>query len=705
MLSSTHRPLLALLAAPLLALPLPSRALAGGTRSFEVHGFDDLDKGEVEGAAIESSGRITVGLTTAATKLQATTAFSCAAAGKQAYVGTSDDATLVRVRLSRSAKAPSVETVAKLPGVVVSAILPLPSGDILAATLPGGVIHRVSPRGKVSTFAKVDAKQIWALARHEGRILVATGPDGKLFSLDRSGKGAKVILDSDESHLMALAVVSGRVLVGTAPRAKLLMVDKAPEGVLLQDFSGDELRAMAVAGTNLVVATNAFESRGISSVGSLTKQLNRTSLVGQPPTGSASLGGSGGAPKATAKVRAVDLGKRLDPLRAMESPWEIWLRRSKQYFTDLAVDGSTGAVLVASSRDGKVYRVRSLREVSTVADLDERQVTALCPFDRGNVLATTSGGATVTRLRVTPASEARYVSHVLDAKRPAKFGAIRLGGVGPVRVRARVGPSEEPDDHWSAWREIPVRAAPDGLRGTLGALPERRYLQIEMRLAGPAAELRRWEAFYTPENLAPLIESIDVSPPDFDSDDDDEPSAKVTIKWKAKARDDDDLVYEVRVRPEGANDSAWIRLDDPDDPLTERKLKWDVATVPDGIYEVQVRASDEPSNGAPSSRADTLVSDPVVVDRGRPTIGTVRAKGRTIRAKAQDALSRIHDVAYSVDGGPFRTASAVDGILDGPDEDFEVQLPKDLAPGRHRVVLRARDERGNMSTVALVVDL
>ena len=52
--------------------------------------------------------------------------------------------------------APASELLAKLPGVVVTAMEELPDGDLVVATLPGGELHRVTRRGKVSSFATLD---------------------------------------------------------------------------------------------------------------------------------------------------------------------------------------------------------------------------------------------------------------------------------------------------------------------------------------------------------------------------------------------------------------------------------------------------------------------------------------------------------------------------------------------------------------------
>jgi hypothetical protein len=692
----------------MLALPASGNATLGGTKTFEVGSFDSLDKGETKGAAIESSGKVTVGYLPLRAEVPGTTAFSCLATAKGILVGAADKASIQRVtpaptRQRAAAKGADlrVEPLAELDGVVVTAMTELPGGDVVAATLPGGKLHRVTRAGKVSAFAELKVEQVWAMLVHEGRLLVATGPKGELWSLSLSGKDPKVVLDVDEKDLLSLAVIGKDVVVGTAPRAKLYQVTSELEGLLLTDFGADEVRAITVSGRHLVAAVNKFSDRKLTSLDALTKTLNRTSLVGQPPSGSLT---SERPPSADAEVHAVDLGPQRDLARASEAPWEKWLSKSKQYFTSVMPLDASGTVLVGSSAGGKIYRVRGRRNVSTVADLEERQTTALCRAPKGPVFATAAHGAAVYQLQATPAAQARYRTEVLDAKFPASFGSLMLRGAGAIEVRARSGPSKEPDKRWSGWKTLDLVADGSGRRGTLKGLPHRRYLQVEIALQEPRAELRNLEVFYAPENLPPLMTGVAISRPSFDAGDGKEPSADITIKWKVDDRDGDDLVYDVRVRPEGADESQWIKLHSDDELVTKTELKWDLTTVPDGVYEIEVKASDEPSNGTAHALTDQMVSAPFVVDRQRPRISGAIVDGNTIRATAQDVGGYIHDVSFSINGGPFRAASARDGLFDGPMEEFELRLPEGLGPGRHRVVLRARDSFGNIGTLALVVE-
>ena len=399
--------------------------------------------------------------------------FTCVADqkdGKLAYVGTADAATVQRVRMDGkpgkddkkgALPAPRVEKLAELKGAVVSALAQLPNGDVLAATLPGGVIHRIDAAGKITPFAELKVEQIWAIVPHQNRLLIGTGPKGELLSLDMNGKDTKVLLDSDEKDILSVLTVGKDIVVGTSPGAKVLQVGDPVEGVLLQDFAGDEVRALALVDAGLVAAVNDFSDRGISSLQALTKTLGRTSLVGQPTEGS--LDASGGAPSSTADLMFVPLtrdgqtGKAPELARAGELAWDTWLHREKQYFTAAIAGPGKAEVLVSTSQQGKIYRVRGRRDVAVIADLEERQATNLCALKGGGVLATAGDGAAVYRLAApgqTPAVRARYRSKVFDAKQPAVYGAVYLRGGGPLSLRARSGPGEEPDKRWSEWKTV-----------------------------------------------------------------------------------------------------------------------------------------------------------------------------------------------------------------------------------------------------------
>jgi hypothetical protein len=687
-----RKPLLSLCTAAAVAtIALPAEA--GGTRTHHIGSFSAFDDGEAEGAAIEGSGRVTVGYTHERHPIaEVGAAFSCFGDKSSAWVGTSEDARIVTLRPGKD----PVE-LAKLDGAVVSAIGRLPGGDLLAATLPGGTIHRVTPKGKVSEFAKLDVEAIWTLVVHDGRLWVGTGPKGELYSLGLDGKNPKVVLDSNDKHVLAVLPVGKQILAGTSGRAQLLQVGGKLEGTVLHQFRGDEVRALALSGNTLLVAVNDFEDRGVGNLQSLSKQLSRTALGG---SATKSTNVQRKSPDAEARLFALDLGPKRDLARASEAAWSTWLEHDKQFFTAvLPVAGREAGALVSSSRAGKIYRVRSRRDRATVADLEERQAMGLCRSGK-TVWALAGDGAAAYELDAARGKKAKYRTEVLDADQPAVYGAVLVRADGKVSVRARSGPSDEPDERWSSWSPVKLVSDSAGQRGQLGA-PKRRYLQLEVTLGTPDAAVRDIVAFYAPENLPPMLSSVSISPPDFDLDDDDEPDAKSKIKWKVDDVDDDDLIYEVRLRPEGGEDDEWIDLTEGE-PTAKKELSLELESVPDGVYEVEVVASDEPSNGRDDAGTDAMVSDPFIIDRSRPTIVTVDIRGDRVRGTVADTGSHIHDVAFAIDAGEFRAVSPDDGLWDSGRESFDFRLPA-LEPGAHRIVVRVRDAHGNFTTRALSV--
>lgn len=681
-----------------LSLPLvASVAFAGGTKTHSLDDFADFEDGEVEGAAIESNGRVTRGYASARADLELSSVFSCLVDGKQAWVGTADKATIQRVDLRGAT--PTVEQLVELDGVVVSAMARLPSGDLVAAVLPGGKLVRINKNGEVGELAELkDVTQIWAIVPHQSRLLVATGPNGQLWSVGTDGKDAKIVLDVPESDVLSVLPVGDAILVGTSPKSRLYQVTDVLEGVLLHEFKGDEIRSLALSGTTLVASVNVFEDRSITSRTALTKQLNRSSLTGERPEDTNT---SRPRANADATLWAVDLGQKRDVLRAQDAAWELWFEKKDQYFIDLIAIDDRGTVLAASSDGGKIYRARGRRDVAVVADLEERQATSMCLAENGDVLATASDGAAVYVLQQKPAKQARWVSEVLDAEQVARYGSFALRGDGKLELRVRTGPTREVDDRWTSWTSVKLASENDELRGSAD-IPRRRYLQLEVTLADDAAQLRGITAFYAPENLAPLISAIDIKQPTFGAKDDEESKPEIEIEWTVEDRDEDELLYDVRIRRQG--EDRWVELNQ-DGPLSNKKLTLDLDTLADGIYEVEVRASDEPNNGAGAAASDVLISEPFVIDRTRPTLESVTATANRVTGVAKDRGSYVHDVAFSVDGGDFRTASPSDGLFDSGTEKFELVLPAELGAGVHRVVVRARDARGNLETFALQVTI
>ncbi len=97
----------------------------------------------------------------------------------------------------------------------------------------------LSPAPQVDKVGDVDAGQIWSvLPERDGKFLIGTSPDGKLFRMDDSGKSVLVTKFS-ESHIYATARnPAGDVFVATSPQGKIFKI--VPNGKPVVYFEPNE---------------------------------------------------------------------------------------------------------------------------------------------------------------------------------------------------------------------------------------------------------------------------------------------------------------------------------------------------------------------------------------------------------------------------------------------------------------------------------
>jgi hypothetical protein len=78
------------------------------------------------------------------------------------------------------------------------------------------------------------------------------------------------------------------------------------------------------------------------------------------------------------------------------------------------------------------------------------------------------------------------------------------------------------------------------------------------------------------------------------------------------------------------------------------------------------------------------------------------ATGARIVFAAADRSSYLARAEYSVNGGDWITVYADDGISDGPEERYTIDVPL-ASPGEYAVTLRVFDSQGNAGNARVVV--
>ncbi|MFQ5350373.1 MAG: hypothetical protein ACE5EG_08020, partial [Thermoanaerobaculia bacterium] len=361
---------------------------------------------------------------------------------------------------------------------------------------------------------------------------------------------------------------------------------------------------------------------------------------------------------------------------------------------------------------------------------DERQVVALLRDDPGPAFATTNAAALY---RLSSESERRgtFTSPALDAEQIASFGSLRwrgqLPGGSKLLFAARSGMSASPDTTWSEWS-----APTAGREVPLAGLVPGRYLQWRAELEAAdslSPELSEVAVSYRQSNLPPNIESLTVLEPGeilvptsfnpanqvfepvhpnregiFTTLDTGTPRADQrhktlwkrgyrSLRWTAEDPNEDELVYDLSFRAADGPEE-WLPVADE---IDKDHYGFDATALPDGVYRFRLRAADRGDNSLEEPMTAVEVSEPVLIDHTPPRLGKVERRGRDLRIQVTDDWNPLRSAEVSVDGGPWRQLSAVDGLLDGQREMLVVERPA----GAGLLLLRVMDAAFNTVTFDL----
>ena len=420
---------------------------------------------------------------------------------------------------------------------------------------------------------------------------------------------------------------------------------------------------------------------------------------------------------------------------------EEWWRSGTDVGLSLAMRGDN-ELLIGTGSSGRLYTVRERGDGTLLNELQESQITALAPDGPDGVVVATSNRGNLYRLRSTPVREGEYESDVRDTRGTARWGRIRWESEQPsgtsVRLFARSGNTDSPDQTWSEWTGPYTDPAGEAL-----ACPPARYLQWKAVLgtrneASPSVS--SVSASYLTRNNPPRVHAVtvyepgvylrDATPnPGGQSVQTDLPpgiAAQVgsrgssrgqnassgspayrkgmrAVAVRASDPDGDGLTYEIYFR--GEVEESWKLLE------SQRRApsySWDSETFPDGEYVLRVVASDAPSNPPDQALEAEYLSEPFLVDNTGPLVtGIEVADGRDgqvarLSFTVRDGASPLFRVEYAIDGGDWRVVHPEDGVTDSETESFEIAV-NGLESGEHTLAIRARDTANNTGTGKRVV--
>jgi len=627
---------------------------------------------------------------------------------------------------------------AELDGLEIHAIVLDAKDNVYAATDPDGKIYKIGPDGKPRLFYDPHQKYIWSMAfSSKGDLFVATGDQGEIHRVTPAGVGS-VFFKTEETHARSLAIdAQDNLIVGTEPSGLILRVSPTGQGFVLYQSPKREITAVAVTPDGAIYAAGVGNKTAVAQAAPPPSPVQQSVISGAVTVGNVRITPVTGGPGPSLAG-----GSEVYRINPDGSPRKVW-SSSQDIVYAIGFDAG-GLPLVGTGNRGKIFRLDSDTVSTLLLDASPTQVTGFGRAPKGGDLYAITGNIGKV-FRIGPAFEKKgtFESPVLDAGAFAYWGRVSYRGLGKITVLTRSGNRSHPESNWSPWTALQAEASASaceacGAGRTLS--PSARFLQYKIDLtpaAGqPEPEVSYVEVAYLPKNVAPEVQVIDITPPNYRFPAQLlslTPSTSITLppigqqrsissaslegnvaqslnyakgyegaRWLASDENNDSLVYRVEIR--GIQESEWKLLKDN---VKERYLSWDATAFPDGEYVLRVTASDSPSNPPDQALSASLVSDPFLIDNTPPQIvnltGAAAAGNKLdVRWTARDARATIDHAEYSVNGGDWVMIDPVDRLSDSPQEEYHLQIDRPSS-GEQVIAVRVSDEFDNQAVDKVVV--
>jgi len=570
-------------------------------------------------------------------------------------------------------------------------------------------------------FEPNDSNYIFAISVAKGGdIYIGTGPKGKIYRLDSSGKRSEVLYDSPDKNILSLAQgPDGYIYAGSDSRGLIYRINpKTKEAAILYDSEQQEITALVFIGEELYAAATSANAVGAEAkFAAQAPQAGRPELKEEEGDGDEDSGeeSDGGSTTLTAGGTKLQIANTKES--AGEQPAEhkmpvprpprpaqasfIYKVTKDGFVTDIFNEAAVFFCLAAQGRellagtgnDAQLFAVEPNSEENTVVFEDKQasQITAVAVVG-DNAYIGMANPARLVKLGKVFAREGVYTSDLVDAGQPAKWGKLQIEADVPrgceVLMACRSGNVKDVNDKsFSKWTEPKEVAGPVQMD-----CPVNRFSQYKLIFRGSdktSPVVREVAIASAVPNLAPKVESVNVSRMEGTGK-----NGVFKINYDAKDDNGDKLIYKIDFRKVGR--AGWIQMKDA---VEAGSFEWDGRTAEDGRYEIRVTASDERSNTPETKLAGSRVSDAVVVDNTGPAVVKYKlekaGKKVTIRVTVNDELSAIGKVEYTVDSDANWIGIVPDDLIyDTTSEDFTILVEK-LSAGQHIISLKLADAVGN----------
>jgi hypothetical protein len=708
-----------------LTISFPAAALASDPSVWTVGTRADVLKGDSRGVSIDANGTVTLApkLTEIYKTEQPYIWSTVIDATGNVFLGTGSDGRIFKVPINGMGA-----LFTDLTELNVTALALGRNGELFAGTSPDGKVYRIDASGKADVYFEPKEKYIWSLAvMNDGSLAVGSGEAGKIYRVRSAGATPEtsLLFDTSETHIISLAVdKQGNLYAGSDSNGLVMRfgADGKPFGLL--DSPLREIHEIVVGPDGSVYVLALGESASVA-----------TPATGTPAPAATPESKTVSSDKPSPTAQPTPEKSRYDLTGAKSAVYRIlpdggsdilWASTSVTGFSIYAHQTGSG-VLLGTSDKGRIFNITNTGRETLVLQSDASQISTI-KSQGTNLYATSSNQGRLFKIGPDTIAEGSYESAVFDAKAAATWGRIWWQSIGNVQLQTRSGNTEKADETWSAWAPV----SSDARSGQV-ASPKARYLQWRAVLrSGGNASLNEVSVSYLARNIAPEVLAITILPtnvglvanPPMQIDPNIElsgldpatfgvpqtsvPPRRVYLRgarsfqWTAEDRNGDKLVYDIFFKEVTEANYKPLR-----ENISENFVSLDGQSLADGRYTIRIVAKDVPANPAGASLSGERTSEPFDIDNTQPTVNASGAPqmtgtGARIAFAAADRSSYLTRAEYSVNGGEWITVYADDGISDGPDERYTIDVPL-TSPGEYAVTLRVFDSQGNAGNARVVV--
>jgi hypothetical protein len=626
-------------------------------------------------------------------------------------------------------------------------------GKVVARTaLPADSIFDLvlSADGKVALAATGNPGKIYRvdLPKFEAAgVLAGTGLDTATLAK----RGVTLFGEVSDRNVRRIArLADGRIAAGSTPKGNIYIFGPDGGSAFIADENRDaEVTDLLPDASGGYYAAIVYSGGEIHPVQGITQILPAAEAVpsvgGTPNPGNPAPTPSPNAGSARPKDNSADI------LNSASQVERFAGRSTLKWFSP------EGFPEVLASRSGMAfYRICRQGDLLVISGGEQGEMTGFDLVSRLTLNFQGSASSQVNALEPIPGSPGRYLAirnnapgfAVLDftsalertaeTKRvdlgaTARLGALRFNrerDVDPAQLSLSIRTTNAANetDGWSPW--VPM-ADYDGWRAQV---PAGRYAEIRVSLAAGSAQtlqLDKASLFFLTQNHRPQLQDFRMLTPNFaivvppempppvtttvgqllQSSDRDSgrrtgflssqifssPGTRVAF-WTVNDADGDNLLYTFSIRHDGDPDWTDVAVDSK-----ESFVQFDTLHLKEGTWFTRLVAREDAPRPAAERLSVTFETDDMIVDHTPPAIEEATARREAgkvvVTIRGRDALSILDSAEFTFNNGFHDVVEQpADGILDGMEETFVLDVPADKVAGATSVEVTLYDSAGNGAT-------